>query len=97
MPPARTVRKKRPTTCHWGVSLGKGKAAATNNTMGSPVLMLDSLQGVSQYGTFDFLQMCAVLNSDFKYGHMGCKTPPAAADTNITVKQLNPATSAQLY
>ncbi len=89
-------RTNDPTTCHWGLSLGQDKAAATNNTMGSPVLMLDSLKGSSQYGTFQFSEMCKVLNSDFKYGHVGTVVP-AAPDTNIVVKTINPATSGALY
>lgn len=93
-------RQNDPTTCHWGVSLGSGLAAATNNTLGSLVLMLtrddETVQKKSAYDTFEFERICQVLNSDFKYGHVG-KNPPAKPDTNIKVKQINPMTSQALY
>lgn len=90
-------RKSDPTTCHWGLSLGDGLAAASNNTPGSPFLMLDIRPGGdSKCGTFAFEQMCAVLNSDFKYGHAS-KEPPSAPDANIVVKKIDPVTSTALF
>jgi hypothetical protein len=89
-------RRNDPTTCHWGLSLGDGKAAASNNTPGSPFLMLELDSGDSKCGTFTFTQMCAVLNSDFKYGHTS-KDPPSTPDANIVVKKIDPATSTALF
>ncbi|WP_395703168.1 hypothetical protein [Aquabacterium sp.] len=89
------TRRGDPTTCHWGVSLGAGQAAATNNTTASNFAELPDIHAM-QYGTFEFTKMCEILNSHLKYGHTG-KEPPAAVDTNITVKQIDPMSSLALY
>jgi len=86
-------RKGDPSTCHWGVSLGNGKAVACNNTAGSPsygLVTFDQGMAGMKYGTFDFEELCLVLNSDLKYGHMGGATPPDSEDANITVRQIDP-------
>lgn len=90
-------RKNDPTTCHWGVSLGNGKSAATNNTPGSPCLMLPFISGGSVCGTFLMVDMCKVLNSEFKYGHLKGAIEPDFEDENIVLKTINPSISSALY
>lgn len=90
-------RKGDPSTCHWGLSLGNGRAVACNNTAGSPFYGLVNLQPPAPagmaYGKFDLEELCLVLNSDLKYGHRGGKTAPASDDVNIAVRQINPLTA----
>lgn len=91
------------TTCHWGVSLGGGIAAATNNTHtslgphGNVTLQFSDRAGDgTPYGVFRFVDICNILNRNFKYGHQGSGNP-AAVDTNIQVKQYDPMTSQALF
>ena len=51
-------------TCHWGVSLGNGLAAACNNTDEG---QLKYVEGDTKYGQFVFTELCAVLETTEKY------------------------------
>jgi hypothetical protein len=51
-------------TCHWGVSLGDGLAAACNNTGQGQVKYLE---GNDSYGQFVFTELCAILETTEKY------------------------------
>ena len=51
-------------TCHWGVSLGDGLAAACNNTGQGQVAYRE---GNDAYGKFVFRDLCAVLETTEKY------------------------------
>jgi hypothetical protein len=92
------------TVCHWGVSLGMGIAAATNNTTASPgnnqgdivTLQCITKHGNGQpYATYVFRNMCDVANRNDKYSQqMGAHTPPAV-DTYIQVRQYNPLDALQ--
>lgn len=103
-------RKGDPTTCHWGVSLGNNLAAATNNTPGSLAMTLKFKSGGGLYGTFNFVEICTMLNSTVKYGNsitiedpingrmqQEAKDMPSSPDKNIVVKMLNPMTSAAMF
>ena len=91
-------RRGDPTTCHWGISLGKGLAAATNNTSASPFATLNYLSAVDTdaYGTFNFSELCDVLNGTVKYGHTG-NAKPKADQFNIAVYKINPLGNANFY
>ncbi len=83
-------KKNDPTTCHWGVSLGNGKAAATNNTAESPAGKVNfEAGGGSKYGRFVFKEICDVLNKDTRYRLAGGQDH--SSGINITVLQLNPS------
>jgi hypothetical protein len=57
-------KKTDRATCHWGVSLGDGLAAACNNT-GQGQVKYD--EGNDSYGQFVFTELCAVLETTEKY------------------------------
>lgn len=82
-----------PTTCHWGVSLGNGMAAACNNTDKSPGMeQLNYTEGNTAYGQFNFVELCNILNANEKYGGSSVKNTG-----NIVVKQINPMNEVALY
>lgn len=81
------------TTCHWGVSLGNGRAAACNNTDESPTLKMTYESGESKFGIFRFSDICAVLEGHDKYGY----TPGGATSGNIVVKAFDPTTITTYY
>ncbi|WP_418317135.1 hypothetical protein [Piscinibacter sakaiensis] len=86
-------RTNDPTTCHWGVSLGNGIAAACNNTDSSPGLPpLNYIVGNTAYGQFNFVELCNILNANAKYGGSTAKNTG-----NIVVKKINPMNEAALY
>ncbi len=80
-------------TCHWGVSLGDGKAVACNNTDVSLTKTLAYINdegarpGDTKYGKFLLADMCEVLNGHFKYGHEGTGKP---TKMNIVLRKINP-------
>lgn len=74
----------------------RGQGAATNNHGGSVAygpLRFES--GGTIYGTFPFTEICKVLNSDFKYGHIA-RTMPDSDDANIVLKTIDPIASPTL-
>ena len=82
------------STSHWGVSLGDNKAAACNNTDESPTKKLVYDKGNTQYGTFNFRDICEVLNGHEKYGHQGTGAPTTI---NIFVRRIDPGTMTSYY
>ena len=82
------------TTCHWGVSLGDGRAAACNNTDESPFKKLAyetdlaGRVGDTFYGVFNMAEICEVLAGTVKYGHSGSSAPKRP--DNIVVRAINP-------
>lgn len=86
-------RVNDPSTCHWGVSLGNNRAVACNNTDSSPGVNLNYHTGNTQYGIFDFTNICDVLNANAKYGHTGDGAP----GENIVVKKINPEIVTEYY
>lgn len=73
------------TTCHWGISLGNGRAVACNNTDEGRLNYLPSNPpGHNWYGKFMLRDLCDILNLTHKYGYTGV---PAA---NIVVRQFDP-------
>lgn len=81
------------TTCHWGVSLGKDRAAACNNTDESPTKKLAYEKGDTKFGIFKFTEICDVLNGHSKYGY----TPGSTNASNIMVRAFDPATITTYY
>lgn len=51
--------------------------------------------GGTIYGTFPFTEICKVLNSDFKCGHIA-RTMPNSDDANIVLKTIDPIASPTL-
>lgn len=96
-------------TCHWGVSLGAGLAAACNNTGQGQVVYRE---GNDSYGQFVFTELCAVLETTEKYrgqnlapvlrGSAAVPTTPQTPrtitaqppGTFITVRKYNPVSGA---
>lgn len=96
------------TTCHWGLSLGGGRAVGCNNTDGSPGqadLFYDG-GGVNYYGKFQFRALCDILNSNNKYKlsrNDGDQIEPKIvmydnpAGDNIVVRDIDPITEVAYY
>ena len=55
-------KKTSRDTCHWGVSLGEGRAAGCNNTGQGKVDYEDV--GPDAYGVFDFVQLCSKITDE---------------------------------
>lgn len=68
-------------TCHWGVSLGDGKAAACNNTGQGQVTYLE---GNDAYGKFHFVELCDVLETTEKYAGKNKAVDTTGSDTGKT-------------
>lgn len=71
-------KKTSRDTCHWGVSLGVGRAAGCNNTGQGRVKYEDT--GKDAYGVFDFVELCKVLETTEKYRGVNQKVSKGVVD-----------------